>query len=542
MTPVHIARKGMEQGLRELRLAPDQLAGRRLAVQWRRRAGQPKDGPRVAILTPRSWASHVQQEAVMAHALALRGAAVTILTCGGGLEICDRSNVHESPPMPCRTCSGYTDAAVDAHGLRRLPLFDETYRPSSWPELDQLSSSELLDVEYKGLPLGDIIDIPSQWFLLSTSAEEPLVPMTRRRFLRSARAIADACSARFDQLQPDHVVLLNGAFLFEAVALALARQRNVDIVSYERGFRHGTLFFTRGEPAIEYDIGSTADKALRRPLSRTEEERLDELLDQRRAGRTHFIPLSPHGEPRVSAADDGTTFVLFTNLTWDSAVIHREIAFSGVRQWMSAAISAIAGRPRDRLIIRVHPAEIKLPGKETREPFVPLIDELFPELPPNVVVLGPGDPTSSYALMDLADVGLVYTSTTGLEMALAGKPVIVAAQTHYRGRGFTFDAEDPVSFEHLVATVGTDPAAHEPDVVAARRYANAFFFNRLLPAWFVSEPIPGLARVEVDSLSQLAPGADGAIDAICDGILDEGSFEFVPPEERTRGPQHGRLK
>ena len=40
-----------------------------------------------------------------------------------------------------------------------------------------------------------------------------------------------------------------------------------------------------------------------------------------------------------------------------------------------------------------------------------------------MTVIGANDMTSSYPLMDAADVGLVYTSTTGMELALAGTPV-----------------------------------------------------------------------------------------------------------------------
>ena len=71
----------------------------------------------MTILTPRSWAAHVQWEAMIAQALRLRGAEVDFVTCGGGLEICDRANLWEAPPMPCRTCTRYVDASIDAHGF-----------------------------------------------------------------------------------------------------------------------------------------------------------------------------------------------------------------------------------------------------------------------------------------------------------------------------------------------------------------------------------------------------------------------------------------
>jgi len=45
-------------------------------------------------------------------------------------------------------------------------------------------------------------------------------------------------------------------------------------------------------------------------------------------------------------------------------------------------------------------------------------------------------------LIQAADLGLVYTTTVGLEMAMSGLPVIVVGQTHYRGKGFSIDPEN----------------------------------------------------------------------------------------------------
>ena len=43
----------------------------------------------------------------------------------------------------------------------------------------------------------------------------------------------------------------------------------------------------------------------------------------------------------------------------------------------------------------------------------------------------PDEPLNSYALMDEADVGLTFGSSTGIEMAMLGKPVVLAARNFY---------------------------------------------------------------------------------------------------------------
>ena len=60
-------------------------------------------------------------------------------------------------------------------------------------------------------------------------------------------------------------------------------------------------------------------------------------------------------------------------------------------------------------------------------------------LPANVILVPPDQPLSSYGLLAVSDLVLGYTTTVGLEAAVRGIPVAVAAETHYRGRGFTTD-------------------------------------------------------------------------------------------------------
>lgn len=520
--------KGVHVALRTVALAPEQRAARRLRAQAELLPAPGPDAPKVAFLTPRSWASHVQWEAMIGHALRLRGADVSYITCGGGLEICDRTNTWEAPPMPCRTCDGYVDDALAAHGFERHPLRDgwEEDDPAPWPEIDALSLGELERLQDDGLDLGRLVEIPAKWFLMVGTYEgDPLAPLTLRRFLRSARRVARGLARTLDRLRPDVVVMLNGLFLFEAIAAALCRARGIEIVSYERALIKETLIFRRGGAACELDLSPWWDERKRRPLTDADEQGLDEYLAERRHGRRtidrYWDRVQFDLPPRKTS---GRLVSLFTNVTWDSAVIGTEIAFPSMSAWVAGAIEAFAARPEHELVIRVHPAEAKLSGRETREPIGRFIETRFPVLPPNVTVIGADDPRSSYPLMEASDVGLAFASTAGLELALYDTPVIVAARTHYRGRGFTIDVSSPEEFERALDATLADPAAHAPDRDLARRYGWLFFFGAPIRSPGVEEHVLGLARLTVSDLQEMAPGADPEIDRICDGILGLGDF------------------
>jgi len=91
---------------------------------------------------------------------------------------------------------------------------------------------------------------------------------------------------------------------------------------------------------------------------------------------------------------------------------------------------------------------------------------------------------NTYDLMDVADLGLVYTTTVGLEMALRGIPVIVAGKTHYRNRGFTYDPATWVEyFKLLNKLLGNlrENRLNETQINQAWKYTYLFFFKYPLP-------------------------------------------------------------
>ena len=140
---------------------------------------------------------------------------------------------------------------------------------------------------------------------------------------------------------------------------------------------------------------------------------------------------------QLDRSSEGKTVILFTNLVWDSAVIGMDIGFSSILDWVETTVREFEQHPEHTLVIRIHPAETKLSGRESREQMIEALAKRIPVFPSNVTVIPPEENTSTYELMQEADIGLVYSSTTGLEMAMLGKPVVVAARTHYRGKGFT---------------------------------------------------------------------------------------------------------
>jgi hypothetical protein len=104
----------------------------------------------------------------------------------------------------------------------------------------------------------------------------------------------------------------------------------------------------------------------------------------------------------------------------------------------------------------------------------------LPEIPGHIHLIGALDNVNTYDLIEIADLGLAYTTTVGVETAMNGIPVISCGQTHYRGRGFTIDPNSWDEYFTTLEMVLSDLPAHrlgEEQVAKAWNYAYRFFFE-----------------------------------------------------------------
>ncbi|MGH2867077.1 MAG: hypothetical protein ACRDNK_05835 [Solirubrobacteraceae bacterium] len=400
------------------------------------------------------------------------------------------------------------------------------------------------DFVAEGLPLGRLVRISAAWFLSrGTLPDTRPVLHTYRSFLVSGIVVASAARAMLDRVRPDRVFMLNGTFFAESIMIALATQRGLPYTTYERGFVQDSVVMTPNAAACYLMVPDESwARARDVALSHEEAEAVEAYLGQRSRGegtldnfwrdRVENVPQIRH-ELRLDA--DRRLAVMFCNVLWDSAVLERDVCFQSMSDWVVAGIRWAATHPELDLVVRIHPGEVQLTNHPTRERMDDQIATRLPSLPHNVRVVAADDPISSYVLMDEATVGLVYSSTVGLELATRGIPVIVAAEAHYRGRGFTMDpvtAEEYWTAADRVLHSPPEPTERERTRRLALRYAALFFFRFHNTLDAVHEEGRSRPRVRAQYASELDPGHDVALDRLVAGIL-----EGVPPVAPAGAPQ-----
>jgi hypothetical protein len=332
-----------------------------------------------------------------------------------------------------------------------------------------------------------------------------------------------------DEFAPTQVLLLNGLFLFESIVWELCKMRDIDVISYERSFILDTFVFARNDGAGFCKVDDVWAEWQNIQLSDDENAELDKYLNDRQLGlRTSDDYWKDVRESNVKRIRSGRRAVLFTNLVWDSAVLRQDVAFPSIVDWIVAAIEEFRDRPNDELVIRIHPAETKLSGRESREEMETAVRGRITQIPDNVIIIPSTDPTSSYQLMREADFGLVYSSTTGMEMVLTGKPVVVSAKTHYRNKGFTVDVNTAEEFKRAIDSLTSDNSDLLPDLELTRKYAYLFFFRAPYSSMGVTEPIRGLVSMTSEKPRELLGPENIDIRRFVSAMALRSSFNPLP--------------
>jgi hypothetical protein len=285
--------------------------------------------------------------------------------------------------------------------------------------------------------------------------------------------------------KPDLLIVPNGTIQELGVAYRVARYLKIPVVTYEFGDQRQRIWLAQNAEVMRQETDALWEARHSLPVPAEEMERLHSLFAARQRGALwenfarpwQDTPAQGGEQARAALGLDNRPLVLLaTNVLGDSLTLGRNIFSRSMAEWISRTVQYFAGRPDVQLVIRVHPGEVLTHGQSMAE----VVRQVLPRLPEHIRLIGPKEKVNTYDLVEVADLGLVYTTTVGMEAAMNGMPVIVAGQTHYRGRGFTLDPDSWVTYFKVLGQVLENPQSFRltrPQVELAWQYAYRFFFE-----------------------------------------------------------------
>ncbi len=284
---------------------------------------------------------------------------------------------------------------------------------------------------------------------------------------------------------PDVVLFPNGIVIEYGVAYAVARYLKLPVITFEFSEEREQVWIAHDDEVMRQNTDALWQAYGKQPLTPTQRRKIEALEQARQSARTFgksdrlWQDIPPQGKEAVRSAlglDGRPVALLATNVLGDSLILGRNLFCQSMADWILRTIEYFGRHPESQLVVRVHPGERFMSGPS----MVDRIAAKFPALPENVRLVGPLEKVNTYDIMSIARLGLAYTTTVGMEMAMGGVPVILAGDTHYRGRGFTLE---PASWEEYFQAIqqvlgcGEGAGLSQEQIELAWNYAYRFFFE-----------------------------------------------------------------
>ena len=321
---------------------------------------------------------------------------------------------------------------------------------------------------------------------------------------------------------------------------AIAHERGLPFGTYEKGFIHDGIVMTPEAAASQLKMPAGVWEIAREtPLTDDEFDAIDTYLETRvaaGAGRSTTSGGSASRTPLESAASFVSTPLVHSSScsATSSGTARCSSGTSPFRRWERGCSTASAGHDRIRRSTSSSASILPRSGcaitrhasgwPSTSQPMRRCCRRTYELSRPRI------PPARTCSWMRRSS-GSSTRRRWGSSLPHAGYPVVVAADTHYRGRGFTSDPDTAAEYWEAADRVLSSPpddAERQRIRELARRYAVLFFFrfHQVLAA--VTEDGRSRPRIRVDSAPDLDKGWDPPMDRVVTGIL-EGIAPIAPP-------------
>jgi hypothetical protein len=492
---------------------------------------------RVLLWEPGGMDNLLSVTATISTALRLRGAEVHLVMCDGALSGCVLRELRDGAPIAawpqrCFRCAGGYRRAVEEFDLPYTGIGDYV-EPRRRVELRALAHdlplAEALTYRHAGVEAGRIAMSGAIRFLKGIPLEDyPDQELLLREYFYSSLVVTEAALGAIERLKPDCLLMSHDLYVDWGPAMSLGVMRGLPVVNISAAYvplffyLHTIRSLEQRDPHLMTAEGW--QERLAHPLTQEEDDRLEAYLDARFATALAAEILNPmplekqEFFQRLPAAKP--IWCLFAHVNWDEVFNFTPMAFDTVNDWLLASVKAMIDLPEVTWLVKIHPGEGMLFQNYSS---MDMIHRHFPRLPEHIQLISPDAPLNPYELFPYLAGGITVCGTAGLELAVQGKPVILAGEAHYGGKGFTHDGFTREAYLPLLARAHRLPRLSSAAQAIARQYAYAYFIQRQIKLDFFTN---GDRQQPIDfgRLDGLLPGRQPEIDMICARIREGGDF------------------
>lgn len=385
---------------------------------------------------------------------------VFFVMCEGFFDSC-LSNPEGNKGI-CALCKGQTTKVIrDSLGydVNILKISDYYNTDLSEDQVKFTTAAEVKKFEYKDIRIG--LSVLSSYIHI-TRNQNPKIDENGRKYFKNqilqSMKLIDAFSNIIDEIKPDLVASFNGRFNEIKPVFEISKKKNVASYLYEfeplENDKYAKVIFKDIMPHSVKGNRWKFDHCWNDPnLAPGENVRLaTEFFENKRngiaAGDKVYVKGKTTGQLPDNWDYNKRNIVIFNSSEDEYISIGSEwldlTLFPEQILGMKYIFEQYKEREEFQFYVRIHP---NLAGIKYRY-HLDLYE--FEKNYKNVTVIAPNDPMNSYDLMDHCEKVIVFGSTTGLEAAYAGKPVILLGCGWYYYEGFCYIPKTKEEYSDLV--------------------------------------------------------------------------------------------
>lgn len=496
-----------------------------------------KDSVKLLIWGAGGMGLMAQLESVISTALRMRGADVSVVVCDGVLSGCVLREVKEGEPIyqwkrRCKSCySAMRDfyESFDLKVVRQSKYISDKEQNNIRSMVASISDYDIKKYVYSGVNVGIYTYSSATRYFKDVNLND--CSDILREYLYSAIVSTEISIRVIEDYRPNRVLMSHGIYVDWGPMLDISTQNGIPVLQWGSGYRADHIFMRMVTDGNDRNrmVLSKNDWLLRanNKLTREEENILDRYLeirykvgyfDNTRFGKLPEIQESKFSVSKLlSISGEKPVWCIFCHVNWDAVFVDSKMQFNGVNEWIDYTIDIISNNKAVDWLIKIHPNES---GWDTGKGVYDHISNKYNNLPSNIKVLTSDVKINNYDFYPILDGCITLHGTAGLELALMGKPVIIAANAHYGGKGFTYDALEKSEYKDLLSRAQKLGRMSDEKISLARRYAYSIFIQRQLSLESVlTSNKKKLWEFDYKNIGSLALGCDSTIDMISDKII-----------------------
>lgn len=154
--------------------------------------------------------------------------------------------------------------------------------------------------------------------------------------------------------------------------------------------------------------------------------------------------------------------IIYSHILYDTMFFNGEYLFDSYADWLVKTVAATRSHKNVRWFLKVHPSnnwrgELERFLGNTYEE-IRVITKALGSIPNHITIIPANTPYNPKSWLDICDIGITCTGTSGVELGMLGKSVVSAATGRYENAGFAITPKTGADYIKIIKRL--DNLAH----------------------------------------------------------------------------------